>query len=118
MAKVLGLHMFALKPGVKAEDFENFVKGELSHISWFEGWKSYVLKGLRGDREGRYLWVFEIESVEALNRFSPGVGPDGFTEEAQQFMEAHAEEWEPLTKKWDSLATSTGEIFTDYLVVE
>ena len=118
MAKVFGLHMIRLKPDVKPGDFEKFVREEVSQVSQFEGWKGYVLKGLRGDREGRYLWVFEIESVEALNRFSPGVGPDGFTEEAKQLMEADAGEWDRFRKQWETFATLSGIIFTDYVVVE
>ena len=118
MAKVLGLHMIRLKAGVKPEDFEKFVKEEVSQMSFWEGWKGYVLKGLRGDREGGYLWVFETESVEALDRIAPGIGPDGFTEEAKQFMEAHAEVMEVFDRKWDTFATRIGDIFTDYVVVE
>ena len=46
------------------------------------------------------------------------VGPDGFTEEPQQFMEDHAEEWQPSQVKWDTFATSSGIIFTDCVMVQ
>ena len=119
MAKVFGLQMIRLKPGVKPEDFEKFVKEEGPQAPVYEGWKAHVLKGLRGDREGRYLFMWEIESVEALNRYFPALGPEGATEEAKRFHEAHAEEMEQFMKKWDTFATPFHDrISTDYVVVE
>ena len=118
MAKVFGLHMIRLKPGVKPEDFEKFAREEVPQIPMFEGWKAYVLKGLRGDREGKYLMVMEVESVEALNRFAPGVDEQGYSEEGREFNEAHSAEYEEVLKRWEELATNAGVIFTDYVVVE
>ena len=119
MARVFGLQMIRLKPGVKTEDFEEFVKEEVSQGTVYEGWQAHVLKGLRGDREGRYLWMWEIESVEALNRYFPGLGPETETEEAKRFHETHADEMEQFMKKWDTFATPFHDrISTDYVVVE
>ena len=111
MAKVFGLHMVRLKPRVKPEDFEKFVKEEVSQWPTFEGMKLYVLKGIRGDREGKYLSVMEFESVEALHRWAPS--PEVFTEEAKKFQEVHGEEWERFLT-----FARVGDIFTDYVVVE
>ena len=116
MAKVYGLHMIALRPGVKAEDFERFAEG-LPGVTAFEGWQIHLLKGLRGDRAGRYLLMYEIESVEALNRYVPTLLPEGRTEEAKRCLEAFAAEWGETLEKWDSFVTPEGIIFTDYVVI-
>jgi hypothetical protein len=111
MAKVFGMHVVALKPGVKAEDFEKFVTEEVYPLPWFEGIENYLLKGDRGDREGKYLWVIEIESVETRDRYFPS--PGEMSEEVQQFSAAHAAVFE----KWDTFATPISVIYTDYVVV-
>ena len=110
MAKVFGMHMIALKPGVKAEDFERFVVEEVYPAN-IEGWNFYLLKGDRGDREGKYLWMIEVESVETRNRFFPS--PGEMSEEAQQYFEAQAAVFE----KWATFATPLDVISTDYVVV-
>jgi hypothetical protein len=111
MAKVLGMHMFALKPGVKAEDFEKFVTEEVYPLPWPEGLEDYLLKGDRGDREGRYLWVMELESVELRDRHFPS--PGKMSEELQRFFEPLATVFE----KWETFATPIDAIYTDYVVV-
>ena len=111
MSKVFGMHMIALHPGVKADDFEKFVIEEVNPLPNLEGWKSYVLKGDRGDREGKYLWMIEIESVETRDRFFPS--PGEMSKEAQQFFEAQAS----VIEKWATFATPMDVISTDYVVV-
>ena len=111
MSKVFGMHMIALHPGVKADDFEKFVMEEVNPLPYLEGWKNYLLKGDRGDREGKYLWMIEVESVEARDRFFPS--PGEMSKEVQQFSEAQAAVFE----KWATFATSTDVISTDYVVV-
>jgi len=109
MSKVFGMHMIALHPGVKAEDFEKFVIEEMYPLPW--PWEGYLLKGDRGDREGKYLVMWEIESVEARDRYFPAPGQP--SEEYQQFMESHA----AVLEKWATFATSLDTICTDYVVV-
>ena len=110
MSRVFGMHMIALKPGVKVEDFEKFVTEEVSLPS-LEGLKGYLLKGDRGDREGRYLMMFEFESVEVRDRYFPS--PGEMSKEAQQAFEAEAVAME----KWETFATPLSVIYTDYVVV-
>ena len=109
MSKVFGMHMIALKPGVKAEDFEKFVTTEIYPLPSLAGLKSYLLKGDRGDREDRYLMMYEFESVEVRDRYfpSPGVA----SKEAQQILESYAAAME----KWATFATPVD--VTDYVVV-
>ena len=111
MSKVFGMHMISLLPGVKAEDFEKFVMEEVYPVPNPEGWKNYLLKGDRGDREGKYLWMSEFESVEARDRLFPS--PGEMSKEAQQFLEAQA----AVLEKWATFATPLDVISTDYVVV-
>ena len=111
MSKVFGMHMIALKPGVKAEDFEKFVTEEVYPLFSLEGSESYLLKGDRGDRQGKYLLMSEFESVEVRDRYYPS--PGEMSEEVQQFFAAHA----ALLEKWTTFATPLDVIYTDYVVV-
>ncbi|MGD8464145.1 MAG: hypothetical protein PVI09_09790 [Anaerolineae bacterium] len=111
MSKVFGMHMIALKPGVKAEDFERFVTEEVYPLPSPEGSESYLLRGDRGDREGKYLVMYEFESVEARDRFFPS--PGEMSKEAQQVFEP----WAAAMEKWATLATPMDSIYTDYVSV-
>jgi hypothetical protein len=122
MAKVFGMHMIMLNPGVSEEEFEKYMAEIVPKIPQYEGWKSYLLKGDRGDREGKYLWLIEIPSVESRDRFSPS--HNVASEEAQRLSESLSEE----AKKWqqqtlEKYATFTpsivGEntVYTDYVVI-
>jgi hypothetical protein len=71
MAKVYGMHTLELRPGVKGEDFERFVAQEFLTRANVEGWRLSLLKGDRGERTGKYLALWEIESVAARDRMSP-----------------------------------------------
>ena len=119
MTRVYGLHEIELHPGVKEEDFENFVLNELTKAPLYPGWRARLLKGDRGERKGKYVMLVEIESVEARDRFSPA--PDGRSEEARQFDEAHKDELEPVFQKWATFSpTQIGQDskYTDYLVLD
>src|SRR5258706_3571354 len=105
MAKIFGMHMIGLRTGVKDEDFEKFFREKVVPLTFPPGWKTYLLKGERGDRKGKYLVMVEIESVEARNRFSPT--PDQFTEESKRFFEAHPE-IQKVFDEWEKLASGIG----------
>ncbi len=111
MSKVFGLHTIALKPGVNANDFEKFVADAMSALPSFAGVEFYLLKGDRGDREGRYLFTIEFASVEARQRYFPA--PNEVSPEAQQLMAG----WAPFFDKWESYATPINVIYTDYVEV-
>ena len=111
MAKVFGMHMIALQPGVKADDFEKFVVEEMYPLPFFEGMNFYILKGDRGDREGKYMGIFELESVERRDQLFPS--PGEMSSEAQKFLETHAAVFE----KWETYATPMDIITTDYVVI-
>ncbi len=107
MAKVFSIHMLAFKEGVKDEDVERFVVEE-----WYPkfvpppGFTGYLLKGVKGDRKGRYLWIWEYESVEAAERAE--------TEGLWHRPPGNV----ALIDKWGTFDKSFGVIFTDYVVIE
>ena len=109
MAKVFGMHPFALKYGVAPEDFERFVKEAVPHLPELAGVKLYILKGDRGDREGKYLMLIETESVKMRNRYWPQ--PGALSDEANKLLAALG--------TWGHLVMGPGSpISTDYVVVE
>ncbi len=112
MAKVFGMHMIALHPGVKPEDFERFVT-EKVYPAYAEdqGMQAYLLKGDRGDREGRYMMMFEFPSVEARNRLFPS--PGEASEQARQMMA----KYEKMTEEWGTLSTPLDILSTDYVTI-
>lgn len=72
MAKVYGMHKLTLKPGVSAEEFERFVVEEgYPAMDRIPGLRWRLLKGYKGDREGKYLGLFEIDSVARLTSYFP-----------------------------------------------
>ncbi len=118
MTRVFGLHEIELNPGVKEEDFENFFLTEMATAPIFPGFSLRLLKGDRGARDGKYLVLIEIESVEARDRFAPA--PNQSSEEADQFSEEHKEVLDPLFQKWATFSsTNFGENlnYTDYRVL-
>jgi hypothetical protein len=98
MPKVYGLHQVQLRPGVKPEDFEELVIGEIYPLPRPEGCDVFLLKGEKGDREGRYLFVMEFESLEARDRRLQSLEP-----------EARA--------AYESFNAMVLRVYTDYVVV-
>jgi hypothetical protein len=72
--KVFGLHEIEVPPGVTPEEHEQFLTKVLASAPVLPGWKTYLLKGERGERAGKLLLLHEIETVEARDRYFPGAG--------------------------------------------
>ena len=116
MTRVFGMHETELNSGIREEDFENYVLNELATAPTFPGWKLRLLKGDKGIREGKYLVLFEIESVETRDWFAPA--PNQSNEETDRFLEEHKEILDPIFQKWDMFSsTDFAATFTDYLVL-
>jgi hypothetical protein len=110
---VLSMREFALKPGISAADFEQFVRGEMAQTvaKNVKGMKIKILKGDRGDRKGAYSLVWEFDSVTTRNQFFPREGGLG----GPPFDEA----WEhikPVMGKFKTFVKDLGD-YTDYVVV-
>ena len=112
MSKVYSFHMISLKAGASGRDFERYIQGVLESWTMLSGMTMRLLKGDRGDREGKYLVMFEFESVERRNQLFPEAGPAArqMSDEFMQWMSAAG----PAMAKWDEFATSTDVIYTDY----
>jgi hypothetical protein len=74
MAKVVGIHRLALKPGVKAADFEDLMRKKvfpglgvviqvdksISHGFTRADWglaENFLLRNTQDDKDGNYLWM-------------------------------------------------------------
>ena len=117
MAKVYGIHLISLRLGVDPAEFEEFVVTTLPRLSNFEGWKTRVLKGDRGDRPGQYAVLIEIEDEATRDRFARGDGVE--TPDFERFVAEHPEMVDAM-KKWSQYATPYWEgigIYTDYTVL-
>ena len=115
MPKVFGLHEVVLPAGMTAEEYEELFGIELASLPDLQGWKTYLLKGDRGDGAGKLLLMFEIENMEARDRYFSKPGPGGESEEFRQFQEQHPE----VTAVWEKYTGFLDEphSWTDYLVV-
>lgn len=112
MAKVYSLHSIALKAGASGPDFERFFREEVEPVAGPSGLTMRLLRGDRGDREGKYLLMFEFESVERRNQLFPEAGP------AARQMSAEVMQWMggagPTLAKWNEYTTPFDTIYTDY----
>lgn len=119
MTRVFGMHEIELHPGIKEEDFENFFLKEMATAPMYPGWSVQLLKGDRGARKGKYLLLFDIESLESRDRFS--AAPNQGSQEASQFDKAHEDVLEPVFQKWNAFSPTNVALhpnFTDYIVLD
>jgi hypothetical protein len=115
MPKVYGLHEVVLPAGMTAEEYEQLFSEELASLPDLPGWKTYLLKGDRGEGAGKLVLMLEIESVEARDRYFPRPGPGGESEEFRQFQEQHPEAAATSAKYTGFLVEPHS--WADYLVV-
>src|SRR5262245_4523471 len=97
MAKVFALHEVELLPGVGAKEFEKLCVTEIWSVQIYPVWWAQRLKADRGERTGKYLVIFEIESLELRDRYFPKTGEQ--SEEARQFTYQHPE-IDAIFEKW------------------
>jgi hypothetical protein len=113
MSRVISLHATALHHGVTDGQFEQFLREEFAPaMAQLEHFKIYVLKGDRGDRNGRYMTVVECDSVDTRNRYWPE--RDQASEEGKQEMAKLG----VLIQKWQTFANFGNPAFTDYIEIE
>jgi hypothetical protein len=114
MAKVFGIHQIELKDDANAAEFERIVSDEFNALPKLAGWERSIVKGERGDNVGKYLLIFEAESLERRNHDSPDGGP--LSPELQKWYDTSL----PMLDKLSSYLTTPlfrGGVFTDYVVV-
>ena len=86
-APVYSLYYIAIdtEAGITSEQFETFVQQKGVYIPCYPGRLWTLLRGLRGERVGQYLMLFEIESLEQRNRYLTNDGNK--TELARKFWQ-------------------------------
>jgi hypothetical protein len=111
MARLVAIHEIEMAEEADPVEFER-VFAESAAQPDLPGWKTRLLRGDRGERAGKYAVLFEIESLEARDRYFP-VDDQG-SEDFDRFQAenpAAAEIWQRL------YAFLGSEVTTDYLVV-
>jgi len=75
-APVVSVREFELKPGIKADDFEAFARRGISEAETRGnlGPQMHVLRGERGERKGKYVLVWEFDSIAARDQCFPKEG--------------------------------------------
>lgn len=119
MAKVYGIHEIVLHPGVNEEEFVRFFHQEYKVGFDAFGWNLVLLKGDRGQRAEKYALLFEIRSLDARARFSPG--PNESSKEMQEWNAEHKEYVDALNAKWATFSPSdpgSDPEYTDYVELE
>lgn len=110
MAKVLGVHEIELGAGKDPGEFERLALAVVAEAAP-EGLNVRLFRADRGPRNGRYMMLIEIDSVEVRDRIFPIENAD--STEALAFFDAHptaGQAWERM----DSCVTDFG-VATDYV---
>ncbi len=115
MARVYSLHTIALKAGADGAEFERFFHEVFEPGPKPSGLTMRLLKGDRGDRAGKYLLMFEMESAERRAQLFPEPGPGArhVSDEVMQWMAGGGE----ALAKWNQFATPFDTLYTDYVEV-
>lgn len=112
MTTVYGLHEIELRPEVDPEEYEAWFAEEVAGQPVLPGWKAYLLRGERGRRTGKYLMVFEMDSIEDRDRFVSEEGEQ--SGELQRYLAEHPE----IVSVWKrGLSFEAWSVSTDYEVV-
>ena len=107
MAKVLGVHEIELGADKDPAEFERLASAVLAEAAP-EGLNFRVFKADRGPRNGRYMILIEIDSVEVRDRIFPIGGED--PPEVVAFLEEHptaGETWDRLESYVPSINVGT-----------
>lgn len=113
---VVGLHYMKLKPDVDTKAFEKFIQDTWApnRSDAVPGSKVFFLKGIRGENNHGYAFLWILDSEETRNRYFPQ--PDQASEEFEKLQE----QWQWLSEEnylgqffegWDSERAS------DFIVV-
>ena len=112
MAKVLGIHEVELPDGADPAEFERRAVAVLAEAAP-DGLNIRMFKADRGPRNGMYMMLIEIDSVEVRDTMFPIEGED--SADVLAFFEEHptvGEAWQRL----DSYVPSLG-VGTDYVEI-
>jgi hypothetical protein len=112
MVRVFGIHEVELNPGVSEAEFEQFTLGKflpaLKNLQ-VPGVKFHLLKGDRGARAVKYLFLMIFDHVDLRDRYFPA--PNQPSQELLQIIKP----LEALSKIWDTLSFREK---TDYIQLD
>lgn len=119
-AEVIAYRELHLKEGVKVEEFEKFVTGELTPT--FEqnvpGVRAIVMKGERGEKKGVYVLLLIFDSVNTRNFYFP-TEQHGETNMPEEALRLWRPGQEMLIEKFDDYIEPLEEnLFTDFNVLK
>src|SRR5512139_2165843 len=113
MSKVLGMHKVELKPGIDEREFEDFICNQIIPLyKAVPGQTIHLLKGDRGERNGKYMVLIELESPARRDQIYPAEG--GVAEEVLQLVGNADPIFEKLATYVESFPDET---VTDYVIV-
>jgi len=112
-APVVSVREFELKAGIKADDFEAFARRELSEAQTRGNLvlRMHVMRGDRGERKGKYILVWEFDSIAARDQCFPKEGAGSSA--------AFSEPWSRIRVmlgKFGSYVREKGD-YTDYVLI-
>lgn len=90
MPKVFGMRDIELRPDADPDEYERFCRELIPQLG-LDGWKTSLLRGDRGSRDGKFTWLYEIESTDARDRYFPANGQP--SDEMARWFEGHPEAW-------------------------
>jgi hypothetical protein len=115
-ASALGSHRITLKDSITAAEFETFVANEWKAPD-ISGVTTYVIKGDRGNRNGSFALVYEMDQA-TRDRYFPS--PGGLTAETQAMIEraSSTAEQKRIGTRWQALVvTPPTPNDTDWVVI-
>jgi len=111
--QVFSIREFELKSGVKAQEFEALARREFARILPEDkvGSRLRLFKGDRGERKGRYLLLWEFESVAARD--------ECFPKEGRGCSPAFERNWKRVKLSLEKLGSFLKEkdSYTDYVTI-
>jgi hypothetical protein len=102
-----------LKSGADAQEFEQSFANEFARAieQRIPGLQAYLLRGERGQRTGKYLLVYEIDTLARRNEYWPQ--PDVTSEKFTQLVQGM-----PAFDFDRFLEAMPEDVYTDYLVLK
>jgi hypothetical protein len=115
MAKIVLIDTLELRSDKNAEAFEKFVTEELSTFFWHtSGYSHHVLKGVEGDRVGKYILYFEIKGDKAQEHY---FSPEDVRDAIYAELHKNHPENPKMLEKLKTFVTGFGTDRTDYIEV-
>jgi hypothetical protein len=111
--RVIAIREITLKSDANAQEFEQSFSNVYARAveDRIPGMQTYLLRGERGQRTGKYLMVFEIDSLARRNEYWPQ--PDVSSEKFTQLWEGM-----PEYDIGKYVEAEPEDVYTDYLVLK